>query len=617
MKKLFLLLVVVFLSVMFTVQAIDYSLVDDFEDSILDETSWMVIHGCAPWGCGLNGSFSSISEENGFVNLTVYDNYPNDMGMTAGRYVYLVNKENLANTGDRYFKFTIGGYTRQTTSWLGELVYRVTFVTDDHTMEEDGYKVLVKYPCLDNGCTTGPITYYVFYNSTSNTAELHNEDYSINGTVSITDTSNGLYLAIGAFARTCTSHQPYWHLFIEDFWEGTTLPIQECGNDILETGEECDDGNLVNGDGCDKNCLIEEDEAFECSDFKDNDNDNKIDWLDQGCYTNSLYNPYDNDESGEVTHACSDGIDNDGDGFIDHLDRGCYTDCWYHPEDNDEDNSLQLTVNSPIDNYYSDTRQVLLDIKVNKEADLSYSLDGGYDVLLCRSCTSHSSNRYFTDGQHTLKVIAENNEEQAEETLAFTIDSQKPVVNVIKPVSNTYIPNPATFTARYIEDDVQSVKLFYKSEDEEFYNEIELQDCESGRNKECSVIVDLSNYQEATKIDFYFVVADRASEVQSRLTTINFDPLAPVIEIRSPSDNEVFYRRALVDLTVREKLKSLTYSIDGGLDRSLYARYDYTTNQVTYKGYIYPGEGQHTITIKAADYAENRGIAEKTIKVDY
>ncbi len=32
----------------------------------------------------------------------------------------------------------------------------------------------------------------------------------------------------------------------------------ECGNGILETGEECDDGNLLNGDGCNSNCELEE-----------------------------------------------------------------------------------------------------------------------------------------------------------------------------------------------------------------------------------------------------------------------------------------------------------------------------------------------------------------------
>lgn len=32
----------------------------------------------------------------------------------------------------------------------------------------------------------------------------------------------------------------------------------ECGDGVLDAGEQCDDGNLENGDGCDENCRVEE-----------------------------------------------------------------------------------------------------------------------------------------------------------------------------------------------------------------------------------------------------------------------------------------------------------------------------------------------------------------------
>src|SRR5690606_18060760 len=34
---------------------------------------------------------------------------------------------------------------------------------------------------------------------------------------------------------------------------GMCMPLN-CGNGILDDGEECDDGNTVDGDGCDKYC---------------------------------------------------------------------------------------------------------------------------------------------------------------------------------------------------------------------------------------------------------------------------------------------------------------------------------------------------------------------------
>jgi len=45
----------------------------------------------------------------------------------------------------------------------------------------------------------------------------------------------------------------------------------ECGNLLLETGEQCDDGNLDNGDGCSSTCQIETPEPpqFSCDDLPD------------------------------------------------------------------------------------------------------------------------------------------------------------------------------------------------------------------------------------------------------------------------------------------------------------------------------------------------------------
>src|SRR5690554_7886270 len=34
-------------------------------------------------------------------------------------------------------------------------------------------------------------------------------------------------------------------------------PEAECGNAVLETGEQCDDGNTTDGDGCDSTCNVE------------------------------------------------------------------------------------------------------------------------------------------------------------------------------------------------------------------------------------------------------------------------------------------------------------------------------------------------------------------------
>lgn len=38
-----------------------------------------------------------------------------------------------------------------------------------------------------------------------------------------------------------------------------SLADPNCGNGILDAGEECDDGNNVDGDGCAADCTIEQD----------------------------------------------------------------------------------------------------------------------------------------------------------------------------------------------------------------------------------------------------------------------------------------------------------------------------------------------------------------------
>jgi cysteine-rich repeat protein len=82
----------------------------------------------------------------------------------------------------------------------------------------------------------------------------------------------------------------------------------ECGNAVLEPGEQCDDGNLLTGDGCSPVCVLEPDaipcgdSIYECGDGVDNDNDGKTDMADSNCTS-----PCDDDENSLLTLPGQDG----------------------------------------------------------------------------------------------------------------------------------------------------------------------------------------------------------------------------------------------------------------------------------------------------------------------
>ena len=79
---------------------------------------------------------------------------------------------------------------------------------------------------------------------------------------------------------------------------GVCQPIAPtCGDGIINVmGETCDDGNLLPCDGCSSLCKI----TYQCNDKCDNDHDEKIDCMDEGCHLDNdplkTCNPSDNRE---------------------------------------------------------------------------------------------------------------------------------------------------------------------------------------------------------------------------------------------------------------------------------------------------------------------------------
>ena len=56
--------------------------------------------------------------------------------------------------------------------------------------------------------------------------------------------------------RDTTGHGHDLHILAEPQWVPVDGVFAECGNGVVETGEQCDDGSRADGDGCSRQCTV-------------------------------------------------------------------------------------------------------------------------------------------------------------------------------------------------------------------------------------------------------------------------------------------------------------------------------------------------------------------------
>ncbi|MDP3026262.1 MAG: hypothetical protein Q8N63_01030 [Nanoarchaeota archaeon] len=149
------------------------------------------------------------------------------------------------------------------------------YTSEAYCLENDIFKNFHDFSCVQgtckenivenllNECANGCIYGECIMECSINTDcgnDFHSENYCLNG-----DVYNDFHDSI------CDHNQCFEDTFPELVKECTdgcangdcvNQEEPECGNEIVEEGEECDDGNLINGDGCDSNCINEK----ECCD---------------------------------------------------------------------------------------------------------------------------------------------------------------------------------------------------------------------------------------------------------------------------------------------------------------------------------------------------------------
>ena len=271
---------------------------------------------------------------------------------------------------------------------------------------------------------------------------------------------------------------------------------------------------------------------------------------------------------------------------------------------------LQVTMASPEPIAY-DTNGIMFTVSTNIVADvIEYSLDsqdGSYRKL-CAHCDFYNVNKNFLDGNHTLTVRAKLGSEIATDgPVSFSVDSDKPKIIKILPEDGDVVST--TFYIKYTEKNLVGVFLWWNESGPGVYTKAPLSGCLPGKNKECSLDLNLGSY-DGKSISFYFEINDSANTVKSPVRTIKIDNTNPVVTITSPENKSYSYRRIDLAATVTETVEKLEYSLDGGSFKKLCKDCNGDSMSKTFSN------GQHILTVRATDYAGNVGESTRQFYVD-
>jgi hypothetical protein len=265
--------------------------------------------------------------------------------------------------------------------------------------------------------------------------------------------------------------------------------------------------------------------------------------------------------------------------------------------------TLQLTVTSPQEGNAYSSRRVLTDLSTTLIADkIEYSTDGIRFRTLCFNCGSYYREVTFSEGSNSVTFRATLGSETDSETRNFFVDSKKPKILKTLPDNGATVKGNVPFYIKYTEANLEEIILHWKLSPSGTDHPVECTPIFSGTNKECVVTVDLSDH-DGQKIDYYFEVKDPANTVTSEVKTITIDVTPPVVTITSPEP--IFYgeRRVPVNVEVDEnldgKVAKLEYSIDGGRFSNLCINCDGYSGEKSFS------DGEHTLVVKATDYAGN------------
>jgi hypothetical protein len=277
-------------------------------------------------------------------------------------------------------------------------------------------------------------------------------------------------------------------------------------------------------------------------------------------------------------------------------------------------NEVKVDITNPVINlnglnedFYNSGR-INFDIGLSEGVQtLEWSDNGARARRLCSRCSNYNRDVSLRDGNHDILIRAIDNAGNIHEVeRSFIIDSRAPRIRRTYPAARSYANGE--FSVMYDEEvSLEEVKLYYGANGD--YNQVSLDGCVSGRNQQCSIDVDLSEF-DGQEIDYYFSVSDHFSSANSRVTeNLKVDITFPELNINAPDNQEYsYYDRVPFDIQTSEEV-TLSYSLNGGAFRRLCSRC------TSYKYERAFSRGSHNLVIQATDAAGNSVGENRVITV--
>ena len=258
----------------------------------------------------------------------------------------------------------------------------------------------------------------------------------------------------------------------------------------------------------------------------------------------------------------------------------------------------EINVLLPIEGGVYNSLAVTYEITSNEPATLSLTEDGINWRRLMSTTQYYKRDVSVKEGLNNVTIKArDRNGNEATINRKFIVDTRKPIITRTYPLSGFI---NSIFTIEYTEENINEIKLHYGNSDLG-YQEALLQDCPSGSRQQCSIDVDLSDY-DGNEIEYWFELKDIAgSAVESRKINVFVDESEPkIIDVQKDFNNRNLYLTIEVDEVF---LQEVGYSYEDSRGRIIARRLCSRLDNGFCRGKVALRDGEYDIKIYATDFA--------------